>query len=219
MKTTLNKIWGRRPGKDAWEKLLAHLGKTRADDAPIDIATILQSNGLDDALWCLRAVEGHDREIRLYSIWCARQVQHLIGDKGNGETLDVAERFVNGLADLQELGAAVEAVGRFARDAWHGSRSAAWSAAEWSAAARWTAVARINAGYGAWASAEAAVYAADAADRAAGGAERAAMVDAQAAELSRVLQCIDAGADPYPVLDEQGPRDQVATAQAPGAMQ
>lgn len=215
MKTTLNKIWGRRPGKGTWEKLLAHLGKTRADNAPIDIATILQNNGLDDALWCLRAVEGHDREIRLYSIWCARQVQPLIGDKPNDEALDVAERFANGLADLQELEAAVEAVGRFAGDAWHRSRAAAWPAA-W---ARWTAVARVNAGYGAWAAAEAAAYAAEAADWAARGAERAAMVDAQAAELRRVLQCIDAGADPYPVLDEQGPRDQVATAQAPGAMQ
>jgi hypothetical protein len=54
---------------------------------------------------------------------------------------------------------------------------------------------------------------------AADGASGGAVMDAQAAELRRVLQCIDAGADPYPVLDEQGPRDQVATAQAPGAMQ
>lgn len=78
MLTTLNKIRAKRPCSDGWEKLLRHLGKTQADDEPLNIETLLHSNGIADALWCLRAVDGHDREIRLYAVWCARQVQHLL---------------------------------------------------------------------------------------------------------------------------------------------
>ncbi len=65
MHTTLKQIRSHGPCADGWQRLLSHLGKTRADNEPLAITTILQSNGLADALWCLRAVEGHDREIRL----------------------------------------------------------------------------------------------------------------------------------------------------------
>ena len=68
--TTLNKIREHRPCQDGWPKLLKNLGKTVADDEPVALTTILDSNGLDDALWCLRAVDGHDREIRLFAVAC-----------------------------------------------------------------------------------------------------------------------------------------------------
>ena len=121
MKTTLNKIRECSPCKDGWEKLLSHLGKTKADDEPICISTILDSNGLDDALWCLQAVKGRDREIRLFGVWCARQVQHLMTDQRSIDALDVAERFANGEATESELAAAWDAAwaatGAAARDA------------------------------------------------------------------------------------------------------
>jgi len=98
MNTTLNKIRSKSPCADGWVKLLKHLGKPQADDEPLSLITILDSNGLDDALWCLQAVDGHDREIRLYAVWCARQVQHLMTDKRSLDAIDVAERFANGLA-------------------------------------------------------------------------------------------------------------------------
>ena len=122
MKTTLNKIRAHSPCADGWGKLLKHLGKTKADDEPLSIITILDSNGLDDALWCLRAVEGHDRERRLFAVWCARQVQHLMADKRSIAALDVAEKYANGRASGDELAAA--------RDA---AMDAAWAAA-WAAA-------------------------------------------------------------------------------------
>ena len=106
MKTTLNQIRDKSPCPHGWKKLLAHLGKTQGDDEALSIITILESNGLDDALWCLRAVTGHDREIRLYAVWCARQVQHLLTDRRSLDALDVAERFANGLATDKELAAA-----------------------------------------------------------------------------------------------------------------
>ena len=51
--TTLNAIRAVSPCHDGWTKLLKHLGKTSADDEPLPLLTVLDSNGLDDALWVL----------------------------------------------------------------------------------------------------------------------------------------------------------------------
>jgi hypothetical protein len=75
--TTLNDIRKHHPCSAGWEMLLKTLEKTKADDEPVSFKTILESNGLDDALWCLQAVEGYDTEIREFSRWCALQVVHL----------------------------------------------------------------------------------------------------------------------------------------------
>ena len=133
MKTTLNKIRKHSPCPSGWKKLLTYIGKTEADYEPLSLLTILDSNGLDDALWCLRAVEGHDREIRLYAVWCARQVQHLLTDKRSLDALDVAERYANGKATDDELNAARDAAWTAEAAAW-GAREAAGAAAR--AAAR-----------------------------------------------------------------------------------
>ena len=74
--TTLNEIRAHAPCKEGWEKLLAHLGKTKSDDEPLPLLTVLESNGLDDALWCLRAAS-LDRLSRHYQAWCAEQVLHI----------------------------------------------------------------------------------------------------------------------------------------------
>lgn len=60
MQTTLNKIKLHSPCEDGWKKLLNHLNKTEADDEPLELRTILESNGLDDTLWAFRAVDGKD---------------------------------------------------------------------------------------------------------------------------------------------------------------
>jgi hypothetical protein len=126
MMTTLNAIREHGPCEDGWRKLLRHLGKTSPDDEPLSIVTVLDSNGLDDALWCLRAVTGHDREIRLYAVWCARQVQHLMTDPRSLAALDVADRYSHALATDEELTAARAA----ARDAaGEAARAAARAAA------------------------------------------------------------------------------------------
>jgi len=152
MNTTLNKIRAHEPCSVGWEKLLKHLGKRKADDEPLNIKTILESNGVDDAIWCLQAVEGKDKEIRLFAVWCARQVQHLMTDKRSLDALDVAERFANGLASEEEL--------RVARDA---AGDAAWAAAAGDAAraaaagdAAYAAYAAGDAAYAAWATRDAA---------------------------------------------------------------
>lgn len=103
MKTTLNEIHDHILRNSCWGELLRHLGKTQADDEPLRIAEIVESIGLDDALFCLGAVGGYDREIRLFAVWCARQVQHLIKDPRSLNALDVAERYANGRATIDEL--------------------------------------------------------------------------------------------------------------------
>ena len=160
--TTLNKIRAHSPCAGGWSKLLRHLGKTQADDEPLAFATILDSNGLDDALWCLRAVDGHEREMRLYAVWCARRVQHLMTDPRSLAALDVAERRANGQATDAELSAARAAAG-----------AAAWAAA---GAAAWDA-----AGAAAWAAARVATW------DAAGAAARDAARAAQTTEFRRVF--------------------------------
>jgi len=77
MRTTLNQIRSHHPCCNGWEKLLRGLGKTASDDDPLWLDTVLDHNGLDDALWCLRAVENCDREISLYAVWCAQRVLQL----------------------------------------------------------------------------------------------------------------------------------------------
>jgi hypothetical protein len=146
MKTTLNKIRAHSPCTDGWEKLLKTLGKTKADDEPLALTAILESNGIDDALWCLRAVDGHEREMRLFAVDCARSVQHLMTDKRSLDALDVAERFANDLATQTELAAADAA------------RVAAWAAADAATTAAWAAAWDVG-----WAAARVAAWAAAAA--------------------------------------------------------
>ena len=144
MKTTLKDIREHGPCESGWVNLLGALGKTKADDEPISILAILESNGLDDALWCLRAVDGHDKEIRLYAVWCARQVQHLMTDKRSLDALDVAEAFANGKVTKKELAAARAAAGDAAEAALAAAGDAAWAAARaaagdaaWAAETEW----------------------------------------------------------------------------------
>jgi len=141
MKTTLKAIREHGPCESGWVKLLGALGKTKADDEPLSLLEILKSNGLDDALWCLRAVDGHDKEIRLYAVWCARQVQHLMTDKRSLDALDVAEAFANGKVTKEELAAAADAAWDAARGAaaLTAARVAAWDAAAAAAWAAWDA--------------------------------------------------------------------------------
>ena len=128
MKTTLNKIRSNSPCKSGWAKLMRHLGKTEADDVELSLLTILESNGLEDTLWCLRAVDGFEKEKRLMAVAFAREVQHLMADPRSIEALHVAERFANGEATEEELNAA--------RDAAYNAASAAYAPYAAYAAAR-----------------------------------------------------------------------------------
>ena len=70
-----------------------------------------------------------DRELRLFAVWCARQVQHLLTDPRSVSAIDVAERYANGEATDEELAAAGDEAWAAAWDAaWAAARAAAWAA-------------------------------------------------------------------------------------------
>ena len=106
MKTTLNKIKEHSPWERIWTKLLSSLNKTEADDEELSLLTILESNGLNDALWALKAVDGFDREIRLMACDFAESVVHLAKDERCVHAIKVARNYANGLATKEELNAA-----------------------------------------------------------------------------------------------------------------
>ena len=116
--TTLNEIRAQQPCKGGWENLLSTLGKTKADDEPLSLLTILNSNGLDDALWCLR-VTSLERLSRHFQAWCAEQVLHIFeADRQNDSRIrDQIAMMWNDDATLEDRDAA-----------WGAARDAAWDA-------------------------------------------------------------------------------------------
>ncbi|MDI9407777.1 MAG: hypothetical protein QM523_00855, partial [Candidatus Pacebacteria bacterium] len=133
--TTLAEIRAAGPCEDGWRKLLGHLGKTGADNEPLALLTVLDSNGLDDALWCLR-VPSLDRLSRHFQAWCAEQMLPFFEAERPGDTRvrDQIAMLRRDDASESERAAARDAAQAAAQDAaWDGARDAAWAAA-WDAA-------------------------------------------------------------------------------------
>jgi hypothetical protein len=175
MKTTFNKLKLSLGGKDKKIKLL----------------TILESNGLDDAVWCFSALDGFDKQKRLFAVFCARQVQHLMKDEQSINAINVAEKFANGEATKEELKMAADAADAAYADAYAAYAAAAYSAAAYSAAAAAysdAAAAAAAADADAYYVADAAYYAADAAYYAAADAYYDDARKAQEVELRRILK-------------------------------
>ena len=125
--TTLNLIREHGPCESGWRKLLKHLGETHGNDDRIDFAAILESNGLDDALWALRAVlpeqeADRDRLARLFACDCVETAlqyweKEFPDDRRPHEAIAVSRRFAVGEATDEELAAARAAAWDAARDA------------------------------------------------------------------------------------------------------
>ncbi len=153
--TTLNAIKAHGPCASGWSTLLKSLNKSGPDDEPLPLAHILQSNGIDDAIWSLRSLdESHRKTINLMAYRFANLARPYMKDQRSIDALDVVYRFINGEATREEL------------------RDAAARAVRAARAAR-AAYAADAAAYAAYA-ADAAAYAADAAAYAARAAAYAA---------------------------------------------
>ena len=146
--TTLNKIREHSPCCEGWRRLLTYLGKTEADDEPLSFKSILDSNGLDDAIWALRSIDAP--EVRLFAVRCVRQIQHLISDERSLNALDVSEMYAVGNATSEELSAAWAEAWAEARDAaLDAARAEAWAAA-WEAARAAALDAALDVAWEAW---------------------------------------------------------------------
>lgn len=100
------------------------LGITEPSEEPISYVYLLDTLGLEDALWRCRAEPDLAPVWRRYAVWCARQVQHLMTDQRSLAALDVAERHANGGATDAELDAAASAA------AWAASAAASAASAD-----------------------------------------------------------------------------------------
>jgi len=168
--TTLKQIRQHKPcgikrgSNIGYDKLRTTLGKGYGDNTPIAFSTIIESNGLDDALWCIRSVcPEHDKEARLFASDCAESVLHIYekdypNDNRPREAIKAARGYANGLigaAGAADREAAWAAAGEATRAA---AGEAAWEAS-WAARAAaeeaWEA-ARLAARAAAWAAARAA---------------------------------------------------------------
>ena len=125
MKTTLNKIKAFEPCKDGWLKLLTFLNKKEADDEELSLLDIFESNGLNHAIWALRAVDGFEKEKRLMACDFAESVVHLAKDERCVNSIKVSRNYANGIATKEELNAASAA----AKAAWAASYAAGLAAA------------------------------------------------------------------------------------------
>lgn len=153
----------------SYKKLAKNLGGIRKYGAntPINLLVILDSNGITEAIWCLRATEQNcDQISRLMAADFAESVLHLFeaeypGDIGPRQTIQVARDFANGLVDAATMSAASDFAMSTARSAKKGTAwSAAWSAAGSAAEyAAWSA-AEYAAEYATWSAAGSATCAA-----------------------------------------------------------
>jgi hypothetical protein len=127
---TLNKIRACDPCEDGWKTLLKSKGVSADYDAEFPLTDVIESNGLDDTLWCMRCLPEYNRLWHKYAVWCARQIKHLMVDQQSQYALGVADRHADGMATDAELAAASAASA--ARAAWDAARADA-SAAVWAA--------------------------------------------------------------------------------------
>jgi hypothetical protein len=122
-----------------WAKLLRTLGEPHGKpnlDRDVTIIEVLDSNGLDDALWVLSYAMPDNRLSRHFGAWCAEQVLHIFeaerpGDMRPRKAIAIArDDDATDAARDAARAAAWDAAWDAARDA---ARDAAWAAA-WDAA-------------------------------------------------------------------------------------
>ena len=209
--TTLTLLHKAGACPSGYKKLIASLGAEYPHEKPIDLLTILDTNGINDALWALCAtVENCDMVARLMAADFAEQVLPIWHkySKDNRPTLAIqaARDFAHGHISQEEMDAALDAAwaaaGAAARDAaldaaWAAARDAAWAAAGAAAGDAAWAAARAAAGDAAWDAARAA--AGDAAWAAAWAAAGAAAWAAAGAALKPTVTALQASA--FDLLD------------------
>ena len=161
--TTLRLLRQHDACTNRYPHLRSALGPHYSHDRPITLLQILDLNGLDDALWALRAVpaEQEQERDRFARVLACDYAEHVLPifealcphDSRPREAIAVARRFAAAEASREELDAAESA----ARSAWSAAESAArsaWFAAESAARSAWSAA--ESAARAAWSAAESA---------------------------------------------------------------
>jgi len=134
MKTTINNdlIRSFKPCHDPSEKNIPD-----GENLPVKewVNKYKENIPISDIFWILLRNDFlTDKQLRLFAVWCAREALKLIDnpDTRSIEACDIAEKFANGEATIEELKAACEAACDAACEcSWaanFNARAAAWSA-------------------------------------------------------------------------------------------
>jgi len=127
--TTLNLLHEAHACEPRYKVLLAGLGLDYPKDKPIDLMTILDICGLDDAMWAMCATAENCKKVaRLMAADFAEQVlpiwQKHSNDKRPEMAIKAARDFAHGKITREEMAAA----GNAARAAGDAAGAAAWAA-------------------------------------------------------------------------------------------
>ena len=163
--TTLRKLRNNDACKDRYNVLKS---KTIAKfDDPISLKTILETNGLTDAIWALRACDDVDRDARLFACDCAMHVlkifeKHHFEDRRPHKSILAARRYAKNPTEgnKKKMTAARDAAWAARNAAWDAAwdaASAACEACEASAACAASAASEASAASAAWAASAASV--------------------------------------------------------------
>lgn len=143
--TTLARIEAAKPCQKGWARILEYTEKTQADDDPLPLLAVLNSNGFKDAAWVLTHAMPTDRMGRHWQAWCAaralpvyeaafpadwrvrRQIEMLTNDDAPDSARMVARAAA--WAAAREAGSNLAARAAARSAAWEDVRTAAWSAA------------------------------------------------------------------------------------------
>ena len=142
MTLTLEEIRDHSPCLAGWKKLTKAVGNDMT--TKLSIGDVVISNGLDDALWCLRCLEPRKRvaaimpTVKRASVYtddqrvhdCIKDIEKwLAGD--NSITLFAVEEATRAAQAAEQ---AAKSAARAAEAAEQAARSAVWAAAAWAAA-------------------------------------------------------------------------------------
>lgn len=131
--TTLNRIKAESPCAAGWRKLLAHLGKTMADDEALPLSVVLEANGFDDTLWAFRALDGEDLvAAKMFTLDVAERALRFVpeGEDRPRIAIETARRYLTGAASEGAVRAAYAARAADADAAARASHAAADAAAD-----------------------------------------------------------------------------------------
>lgn len=107
--TTLNKILAHNPCHSGWNKLTGQgfdRSKWVGNDEPLPLVDILQSNGLEDALWTLRTLEGEELKLaKLMVCDIAERVLRFVpkGEDRPANAINMARLYINGECTKEQL--------------------------------------------------------------------------------------------------------------------
>jgi len=122
MLLSMQQIRAGNPCSDSWDKLVEFMSTPQYKNVsyitPMPLRLGLTSHSVYEVLWCLPLVPSHAREKRLYSVWLAKKIRHLLRDRRSLDALAVAERFANGEVGVGELVKAYVAARQAAWDAY-----------------------------------------------------------------------------------------------------